>query len=114
MTYGRELFASHSPCPRWRGRKSFGRTGEGGLCSGGLTPLLVQHRAFEEAAAVGGLDAQLEGLAVAVDQQNQATREIAIRIANSATAANDICTGLNETSSASRRMVPVFWGMSGS
>ena len=35
----------------------------------GLTPSLVQHRAFEEAAAVGRLHAQLEGLALAIDQQ---------------------------------------------
>ena len=31
MTYGRELFANRDQCPRWRGRKSFGRTGEGKL-----------------------------------------------------------------------------------
>src|SRR5262245_4251668 len=31
MSYGRVLFSSRRPCPRWRVLKSFGRTGEGEL-----------------------------------------------------------------------------------
>jgi methyl-accepting chemotaxis protein len=62
------------------------------------------HAITEVRDTIRSVNEVARSISVAVEQQTQATREIADRMAHSATASHEICTGLAETSSASQEI----------